>query len=115
MAFVLGMVIVLLAVATVGYRSIDPETRAVLRTLISRKPVKVNPRQIVVAPFENQTGDTSLDALGEQIADWFARELNEAGFVVVDSRTARIDSKIVEGIPRMFRAHDVNIALAEEN
>ena len=70
---------------------------------------------IVVAPFENQTGDTTLNALGEQIADWFSRELNDAGFVVVDSRTARIDSKVVDAIPRMFRARDRNIALAEEN
>lgn len=115
MAFGLGMFVVLVAIGTVGYRSIDPETRARLRVLISRKPVKVDPRQIVVAPFDNQTGDTTLNALGEQVADWFARELNEAGFVVVDSRTARIDSKVVEAIPRMFRAHDINIALAEEN
>ena len=114
-AFGLGMVVVLIAVLTVGYRSIDPETRTVLRTLMARKPVKVDSRQIVVAPFENQTGDTTLNALGEQIADWFSRELNDAGFVVVDSRTARIDTKVVGGIPRMFRAHDLNIALAEEN
>jgi DNA-binding SARP family transcriptional activator/TolB-like protein len=114
-AFGLGMVVVLIAVLTVGYRRIDPETRAVLRTLMSRKPLRVESRQIVVAPFENQTGDTTLNALGEQTADWFSRELNDAGFVVVDSRTARIDSKVVERIPRLFRAHDLNIALAEEN
>src|SRR5258708_6222202 len=104
-----------IAVLTVGYRRIDPETRAVLRTLISRRPVAVRARQIVVAPFENQTGDTTLNALGEQIADWFSRELNDAGFVVVDSRTALIDSKVVGAIPRVLRARDLNIALAEEN
>jgi len=114
LAFALGMTVVLIAVLTVGYQSIDPGTRSVLRTLMWRKPVKVDPRRIVVAPFENKTGDSTLNALGEKTADWFARELSAANFSVVDARTARINTMHVEGIPRVFRAHDINIALAEE-
>ena len=110
-----GVLVVLLIAGTAAYRSVDPSTRAMVRMLMSRKPMKINPRQIIVAPFENKTGDSTLDALGEQIADWFPRELNEAGFTVVDSRTARMDILAVQKTPVMFRAHDLGIALAEEN
>ena len=113
-AFLLGMLVVLLAVLTVGYQSVDPERRSLLQTLMSRKSITADPRRIVVAPFENKTGDSTLDALGEKTADWFARELSEANFSVVDARTARLSTKVVEGIPRVFRARDINIALAEE-
>lgn len=115
MAFVLGMLLVIVASLSVSYANMDPEKRAALNTLRARAPSKLVPRQIVVAPFENQTGDSTLNSLGEQIADWFSRELDEAGFVVVDARTARIDTRVVAAIPKMLRAHDIYVALAEEN
>ena len=108
-------VVLLLAIVAAVYQRIDPSTRTFVRTLMSRKPVPVHPRQIVVAPFDNKTGDSTINAVGEQTADWLTRELGEAGFAVVDSRTALIDTKVVEKIPRTFRNPDLNIALAEEN
>jgi tetratricopeptide (TPR) repeat protein/TolB-like protein len=46
-----------------------------------------NPRRVLVTPFENQTGDASLSAIGEITADWLIRELQATGLVeVVDQR-----------------------------
>jgi tetratricopeptide (TPR) repeat protein/TolB-like protein len=36
-------------------------------------------RRVVVAAFENRTGDDSLDPLGPMIADWFAQGLSQIG------------------------------------
>jgi tetratricopeptide (TPR) repeat protein/TolB-like protein len=38
---------------------------------------------VVVMPFENRTGDASLDPLGTITADWVAQGLNEPGFLTV--------------------------------
>jgi tetratricopeptide (TPR) repeat protein/TolB-like protein len=114
LAFVLGMLRVTAIGLTVTYVRLDDETKAALSFIRSRPPAKLEPRQIVVAPFENKTGDAALDAFGDQVADWFARELSEADFKVVDSRTARIGTRVVEGIPKPLRARDDNVALGEE-
>jgi DNA-binding SARP family transcriptional activator/TolB-like protein len=114
LAFVLGMLLVAAVGLTVTYVRLDDDTKAALSFIRSRPPAKLEPRQIVVAPFENKTGDTTLNAFGDQVADWFARELSEADFKVVDSRTARIGSRVVEGIPKPLRARDDNVALGEE-
>ncbi|HET9425691.1 MAG TPA: FlgO family outer membrane protein [Gemmatimonadaceae bacterium] len=114
LAFVLGMLLMTAAALTMTYATMDGDTRAAFNLVRSRPGPHLEPRQIVVAPFENRTNDSTLDVLGEQVADWFARELSEAGFRVVDSRTARIGSKVVERIPKPFRARDDAVALGEE-
>jgi TolB-like protein len=114
MAFVLGMLLMMAAALTVTWATMDADQRAAFNLIRSRPDPRLEPRQIVVAPFENRTGDSTLDALGEQIADWFARELSEAEFKVVDARTARIGTRVVGGIPRPLRARDDNVALGEE-
>jgi hypothetical protein len=44
---------------------------------------------VVVAPFENRTGDRSLDPLGVMAADWVTQGLAETGMVrVVDARAS---------------------------
>jgi DNA-binding SARP family transcriptional activator/TolB-like protein/tetratricopeptide (TPR) repeat protein len=113
-AFVLGMLLVAATALTITYVALDPDQRAALSLVRSRPEAKLEARQIVVAPFENQTGDSTLNALGEQIADWFARELSEADFKVVDARTARIGSQVVDRIPRPLRNGDESVALGEE-
>ena len=80
------------AALTVTYATMDDDRRAAFNLIRTRPDPSLAARQIVVAPFENKTGDSTLDAFGEQIADWFARELSEADFLVVDARTARIGS-----------------------
>ncbi|MBA3522130.1 MAG: AAA family ATPase, partial [Gemmatimonadales bacterium] len=38
--------------------------------LLRKQRVSWDPRRVEVAPFENQTGDSSLDAVGRMAADW---------------------------------------------
>ncbi|MDQ6827529.1 MAG: serine/threonine-protein kinase [Gemmatimonadota bacterium] len=46
-------------------------------------------QRVAVAPFENRTGDPSLDALGAMAADWITQGLAETGLVdVFDARLA---------------------------
>ena len=48
-------------------------------------------RRVVVAPFENQTGDTTLAPLGRLTSDWVTQGLAEAAVAeVVDPETARL-------------------------
>src|SRR5260370_21207338 len=54
-----------------GAAAIVPSgTRAALFTLIRRPDAVVNARPVLLAPVDNQTGDTSLDAPGPMTADW---------------------------------------------
>ncbi len=53
-----------------------------------REPA-ANPRRVVVAAFENQTGDAALAPLSSMAADWITQGLTETGIVeVVDAPTA---------------------------
>jgi TolB-like protein len=57
-------------------------------TLRRREPA-ANPRRVVVAAFENQTGDTALAPLGNMAADWITQGLTLTGIVeVADAPTA---------------------------
>lgn len=71
-------------------------------------------RRIVVATFENQTGDRSLDQYGELASDWLAATLLEADFEVVDSRTSAIVTRMIARITPEGTAHDRAAALAEQ-
>jgi hypothetical protein len=46
----------------------------------SRGP-RFNPSRVVVAVFENQTGEKSLDALGRMASDWITQGLSRTGLV----------------------------------
>lgn len=70
-------------------------------------------RRIVVATFDNQTGDRSLDRLGEQASDWLARTLLEADFEVVDSRTSATLTRMFASIAPAGTPADIAGALAE--
>jgi len=48
-------------------------------------------KRVVVAPFENQTGDSALRPLGSFTSDWITQGLAEAGFAeAVDLRTTQL-------------------------
>ncbi len=68
----------------------------------SRQPVLVANR-VLVAPFENNTGDTALNPVGRMAADWVTQRLAETGLVdVVDARTAMLTGGA--STPRTVRA-----------
>jgi DNA-binding SARP family transcriptional activator/TolB-like protein len=71
-------------------------------------------RRIVVATFENRTGDSHLDPLGELAADWVARTMLEAGFEVVDSRTSATINRMLGAFGPAGTAHDRAAALAKQ-
>jgi tetratricopeptide (TPR) repeat protein len=53
-------------------------------------PPPVAPDRVLIASFDNQTGDPTLDPLGEMAADHLFRGLTATGFVrVVDARNER--------------------------
>lgn len=73
----------------------------------------ISNKRIVVATFENRTGDPHLDPLGELAADWLARSLLEAGFEVVDARTSATINRMLASIGPAGTAHDRAAALAK--
>jgi DNA-binding SARP family transcriptional activator/TolB-like protein len=52
--------------------------------------------RVVVASFENQTGDSTLNAAGQLLADWITQSIAQSEIVpVVDTRTALTSERIV--------------------
>jgi tetratricopeptide (TPR) repeat protein/TolB-like protein len=98
----------LVVLGVVGGRLLLPSLRA------SASPSGSVNRRIVVATFENLTGDKRLDPLGEQTADWLARTLNEANFEVFDSRTSSTISRMLASIGPKGTARDHAAALGKE-
>jgi len=64
---------------------------AALSTL-SHHRATLDPRRVLVAPFENRTGKASLDPLGFIAADWIARSLSETRLVQVVDASAALSS-----------------------
>ncbi|MEO5818313.1 MAG: FlgO family outer membrane protein [Gemmatimonadaceae bacterium] len=91
--------------------AIAPDTRERILAMVGRPHGPPSSRRIVVAAFTNQTGDKSLDPLGELAADWLARVLLEADFEVVDYRTSSIAAR---AIARGGTPHDRAAALATQ-
>jgi len=90
-------------------------TRAMLLTLLRRPEAALISNRVVVAPFLNQTGDTSLDALGPMTADWIGQGLSGVpGIEIVDLRTALGTQEVVRHIPWPLRARDQAQAMARE-
>jgi tetratricopeptide (TPR) repeat protein/predicted Ser/Thr protein kinase len=55
----------------------------VLFRVIRGKGLEVDPDLVMVALFENQTGDKSLDPLGRMASDWITQGLSQTGMVEV--------------------------------
>jgi tetratricopeptide (TPR) repeat protein len=65
----------LLAAAAAG---VTIAVAAGLAQRLGRKPAPLEPARVMVLPFQNRTGDSTLDALGEVAADYMARGLRVA-------------------------------------
>jgi TolB-like protein len=101
--------------AAAGTVLMPSHLRATALTLVTRGPSTLAPHRVVVAPLENRTGDPALATFGEMAADWTTQALaRTAEFEVVDARTAAVTARVVDRIPRLLRADDRAIALAQE-
>lgn len=62
-------------------------------TMLRARQPQLSSNRVLVSRFENRTGDTSLDVLGEMADDYVARGLAETRLVeVIDARTEASDS-----------------------
>lgn len=50
----------------------------------------LDPQRVVVADFENRTGDTTFDLLGPTLADWVTRGVLEAGLTTISDPLSRM-------------------------
>jgi tetratricopeptide (TPR) repeat protein len=50
--------------------------------------LKINPKRVVVAPFENKTGDPSLDLIGSIAADWITQGISQISVLEVSPQGA---------------------------
>ena len=78
-----GVVLVMLAAAGATY--VGTRSPAAITQL--------EPKRVVIATFENKSGDASLDPLGAMAADWIARGLVGTGLVDVGGTSADLASR----------------------
>jgi DNA-binding SARP family transcriptional activator/tetratricopeptide (TPR) repeat protein len=103
-----------LAAIVAAFPLVPSSTRTMAGIAFVRRSAPLSPRRIVVAAFENRTGDSTLAPVGELAADWIARSLLESNFEVVDPRSSAIAARVVASLPRLLRAGDPSLALARE-
>jgi len=66
---------------------------AMLRSADTAATPMYEPKRVVVATFENKSGDRSLDPLGVMAADWIARGLVGTGLVDVGGTAADLQAR----------------------
>ncbi len=105
-----------LAAAVVWYVRLPYEQRSIVVRFLTRPAVPVRPGLYVVAPLENKTGDTTLDAFGELAADEVIAALDRAKVEVVPATTASLTSQILQQkSPAVLRPTELGIAVAKEH
>ncbi|HEX6964467.1 MAG TPA: FlgO family outer membrane protein [Gemmatimonadaceae bacterium] len=83
--------------------------------LTRRAESQLDTHEVVVATFENQTGDTTLNALGQMAADWITEGIAQSGIVpVIDSRSAMASERDVAAHARSRDPVQHVRALAEQ-
>jgi len=68
----------------------------------------LDPNRIVVAGFDNQTGDPAHDVIGRMAADWIVQGLSKTGVVDI------VPSMLVEQIYSVFKGEDPLLFLTQE-
>src|SRR6267142_1679121 len=74
-------------------------------SLRAREPAPLDPKRVLVVPFANRTGDSTLDPLGNLAADWITRgldltgvlELADPGAMVLGGRTVSANRPAQKG------------------
>ncbi|GAC1651070.1 MAG: hypothetical protein NVS4B3_10960 [Gemmatimonadaceae bacterium] len=109
-------VVVVVGLAVAATVSLTPARlwRAPATNLSTRTPPLAR-RRIVVAVFDNRTGNARLNPMGELAADWIARSLLEANFEVVDARAQDVGARATAlGEASTPRGSDRVLALARQ-
>jgi len=76
---------------------------------------KLNPNRVLVAVFENRTGDPSLDRVGNMAADWITQGLAHTGLVeVVPSATVFRALQYIKSVTEESSEGVLDRALAEQ-
>lgn len=79
------------------------------------KGLEVNPDLVMVALFENQTGDKSLDPLGRMASDWITQGLSQTGIAeVVPTMTVLQFSPVMTSEAGTSQARGQPFSLAQE-
>ncbi|MCK4818602.1 protein kinase, partial [bacterium] len=79
------------------------------------KGLEVNPDLVMVALFENQTGDKSLDPLGRMASDWITQGLSQTGMAeVVPTMTVLQFSPVMISEAGASQARGQPFSLAQE-
>ena len=114
-AIAAGILLTIGLLAAVAFAFVPREKLATAMALARRSPVPLHNDRIIVAPFNNETGDQHLTPLGSMAADWIAQGLARTGTLhVVDARTVAITSEVVSRTPWPWRGRDRGEALAKE-
>jgi TolB-like protein len=92
----------------VGVSIIMIAAAAVLFILFLGPRIDVDPDLVVVATFENKTGDSSLEYLGRMAADWTSQGLVNTNMMGV------VPSSTVETVLRSYQGGDIINFLAKE-
>ncbi|MCM2317113.1 MAG: serine/threonine protein kinase, partial [Thermoanaerobaculia bacterium] len=74
---------------------------------------KLEPRRVVVAVFENRTGDGSLDRVGQMAADWIIDALVPTGTDVVAAAVSSVPAAKTDGRDHAGPDADQAVVLAE--
>jgi tRNA A-37 threonylcarbamoyl transferase component Bud32/TolB-like protein len=110
--------VVVAAVLIAGARAITaahPAESRWMAMLAMRPPSTLRTNRYVVKPFTNMTGDSTLNLLGDEVADFIgdALQLRVAGIEVVDWRATQASMAVVDHIPwymRPFRSKERALA-----
>jgi len=110
-----GVAVASLIFLSVVAALLPKSTRATLITLLRRPDAPLMQGRVLVAPFNNETGDTAVRVVGVLAADWIGQAVSKVpGLEVVDPQTALTTEKIVSRIPWPLRARDQSLAMAQE-
>jgi len=74
-------ILVIVLIVVVGQRLVAPGPATKEAATVVPSAAALDPTRIVVATFENKTGDPSLDAVGSMAADYLTRGLSQIGWV----------------------------------
>ncbi|MDB4891472.1 MAG: protein kinase [Gemmatimonadetes bacterium] len=113
-----GGVSVALAASAGGIALVPAERRALLVTLASRQPPTLVANRYVILPFDNGTGDSTLNPLGMVIADYIRQAVAQVPNVrveVLDARMTMVNEAIAKRTPWPLRSHRITTAVAEES